>query len=388
MKPQRLIATLALVVVSVVCGCETAKNAATSLQAMSASLERLASTADTESAAWRQTVDETSKMLVKEGQSTIANELNNVVQRGIAATGVEVRCNIDFIRGRVAQDIRSLISKLNGKPVPVTSPAFCQITPDTVDLNLPSDRLTAIHLTGYDFDHSGSSGAGLRLFLEGGSGVRTDVSAWLSTSTHYAAVIALRPEVRAQLRAGRSLSLTWNGAPIGSTIPIIPPKPIVVDREVRPADMEYVPPRVRGDADFDTGDDEKIKVDLRTEARLQGNAIQVRVHMRGEEWDVKHNKPQSDFTTVDGWSDWRTVFTAGTGETIEQILTPLAHTHNLFVGRTDEGRPVPAPTFPSGELVRQYEVHGDTGGNEAGTYTNVKVYFNAIKYRLRIPPPS
>ena len=57
------------------------------------------------SADWQKIVGDLQQTLIKQGQSTLANEVSVVLNRAIAATGSELRCNVDFVRVRVRQDL-------------------------------------------------------------------------------------------------------------------------------------------------------------------------------------------------------------------------------------------------------------------------------------------
>lgn len=131
----------------------TAKNAV-------ATLDKGINALQSESTNWRGVLEETRDKLVDEAQSTLRHEINNLIQNGIAATGTEVRCNSDFFRRRMRQELILIRNKFAQKigvetlPEQALEPGLCQVVPSSIDLSLPPDRRNTISLTGYDLDKS------------------------------------------------------------------------------------------------------------------------------------------------------------------------------------------------------------------------------------------
>jgi hypothetical protein len=130
---------------------ETAKQAV-------ATLDKAINGLQSESVNWRQVLEETRDELVDETQSTIKNEVNNLIGNGIAAAGGEIRCNSDFIRNRMRQElihVRNGVAQKVGVPLlpeNILEPGVCQVTPTSIDLSLEPVRRNEIKLAGYDFD--------------------------------------------------------------------------------------------------------------------------------------------------------------------------------------------------------------------------------------------
>lgn len=105
-------------------------------------------------------LEDTREQLTDEAQSTIRNEVNTLIANGIAAMGVEVRCNTDFLRNRTKQElihVRNRLAKRIGLSALSQSPLrpeVCQVDPTSIDLALVPDRLKELKLSGYDFDKS------------------------------------------------------------------------------------------------------------------------------------------------------------------------------------------------------------------------------------------
>lgn len=178
-----------------------------------------------ESRDWRQTLVETRDKLITAGQSTLANEVNNLLMRAPSQVGAEFRCDTDFLRARLGQDLASIKERFLGHPVQAKEPAFCNVVPLSVDTKLISEgRLSVLEFYGYDFDTSTS----VEVLLETADGSRVPVTQHLSKPTHYHMTLNLGSN-GVQLPAGaRRFVLQWNNKEI-STItisqPIQPPPP-------------------------------------------------------------------------------------------------------------------------------------------------------------------
>lgn len=98
---------------------------------------------------WQSVLSETKKELIKEGQSTLANEVSNVASRAVSDAGIEVRCTVDFMRDRVREELIKIRSVITGEKL-ILKPVFCNPTPNFVDLNLPVERRPIIEISGYN----------------------------------------------------------------------------------------------------------------------------------------------------------------------------------------------------------------------------------------------
>lgn len=121
-------------------------------------LDKAIATLDSNSAKWQDVLKETRDKLVAESQSTIRNEITNLINNGIAASGVEVRCELDFIRKRMRRELVPIRNKLalkaNVPPLPESSlePEVCQVVPAYINFSLDETKRNVLQLSGYDFD--------------------------------------------------------------------------------------------------------------------------------------------------------------------------------------------------------------------------------------------
>jgi hypothetical protein len=138
-----------------------------------------------ESGSWRKTVEETRDVVIDEANSSIRNELTNLVNDGVAATGIEVRCNIDFVGNKTKQRLIHMRNQIAVKyKIPRRSeapfePGLCQVIPSSIDLNLPPKRRSQLKLAGYDFDKDT-----IMVFLLNGDR-EIDVTSRLAQTTKY-----------------------------------------------------------------------------------------------------------------------------------------------------------------------------------------------------------
>ena len=124
-----------------------------------------------ESANWRSIVEEIKDELPAE----IRGEVDIALNRALAASGVEFRCDVDFIRQRLRQDLLDIRDQLIGKKQRIKTPVICHVIPATID---PMST-KYVQFFGYDFDKSQ-----LELFLEDGNQVR-NVTELLDRPSHY-----------------------------------------------------------------------------------------------------------------------------------------------------------------------------------------------------------
>ena len=132
-----------------------------------------------QSISWQGVLEETRDRLIDEGQSTIANEVSNVLSQTVSDVGIEARCYTDFLRDRVREDLIRIRATLTGETLTLR-PVFCNPTPSIVDLNLPADRRTHIEISGYNLDV-----ANIQAQLVDNANQLSDVSNALASPSRY-----------------------------------------------------------------------------------------------------------------------------------------------------------------------------------------------------------
>lgn len=157
-----------------------------------AALEDAINSIDRNSAAWQTTVTNLEHDLIAQGQSTLANEVQSVANRGIATGGVELRCNIDFVGQRVNQGLRRVLAKLKGESMPPPTPAYCTVDPAEIQVDLINQRrLTSLYYYGYDMFDQDASDTPMKIFLRNRDGREEDITSAIALPTHYLMTIRL-----------------------------------------------------------------------------------------------------------------------------------------------------------------------------------------------------
>ena len=77
-----------------------------------ATLDSAIDALDRNSSSWQTILQDTTNQLTTEAQSTVRNEISDLLNRSVAATGTELRCNADFIGARVRQALVRIRARL------------------------------------------------------------------------------------------------------------------------------------------------------------------------------------------------------------------------------------------------------------------------------------
>lgn len=198
-----------------------------------AALEDAINSIDRNSAAWQTTVTNLERDLVAQGQSTLANEVQSVANRGIATGGVELRCNIDFIGQRVNQGLRRVVARLKGETMPPPTPAYCTVDPAEVQVDLINQhRLTSLYYYGYDMFDRDASDSQMKIFLRDRDGHEEDITSAIALPTHYLMTVRLADD-RVHFTDQTDKLIVRAGQSILSTINVVQaqrqPSPIMVN---------------------------------------------------------------------------------------------------------------------------------------------------------------
>ena len=115
-RKARFVSALVLVcalgsVSTIVSGCPSPVDEAT------ATLEKAIRDLSDESRSWQGVLERTRDELIRQGRSTLVNEVANVLSGATADAAIEARCTADFLRHRVENDLRRLLAKHKGTPL-------------------------------------------------------------------------------------------------------------------------------------------------------------------------------------------------------------------------------------------------------------------------------
>lgn len=320
-----------------------------------------------QSANWQQVLQDTMSKLTKDTQSTLRSEISDLISRTTAQAGVEFRCDTDFQRGKIREDLIRLKAKYLGQPEPVVDPALCQVVPLAVDRELIPDRLKQLEFYGYNLNKASQLG----VFVERTAGDRINVTNSLDVPTTYAMTLKFGANGVQLDKTSARIVLEWSGKQISSIAVIQPTTPVCASKlqTVSPGTIgPFIPPKVgQGDNDFN-GNGPDVNADVTLIVTPQ--ALSAKVHMHAKE-------TKSDWTEVEGWQTYQ-LYAPEPGWKIDQVIGKTSASHHYIDSNTTED----SFDLGTGELVRRFVYVGDTDGDEAGTRTSVKVTFNDIQLVL------
>ncbi len=329
------------------------------------------------SEAWQSILQRIANDLPQDISETIRVDAQSLATRAIATTGVEFRCNVDFLANRAIQALKRLKAMLLNQNPPPLPPAFCQVDPSSIDLKVSPDHWSTVILYGYDFDHTDTSGAKFKIMLIDNQGHTSYLPEdRIGRTTHYQVTLNLGNMARdLYVRKITKLIVSWGGKTEGY------PQIVVIPWEARSKTLTavsigstgpYTPPHVgSGDLDFYTKNDRPTTVEVRGEINIQLTRILNRVTMHARE-------DHSDYTEVNGISPWAVAYQAPEGWQISDVTPRDNSIHNASV--TVHGRLV--FNRPGGEIVDYFEVWVDQDGDDAGTYTKVTAHWRPLNITL------
>jgi len=107
-----------------------------------------------ESTGWRGTLQQLEQDLIQQGQSTLANQVQSVLNRGIAAAGLEVKCTVSFLKAQLREEIQGIFAAYLHKPVPPVVPHFCSYDPPSIDLRITGSARPLLNVYGFNLSNS------------------------------------------------------------------------------------------------------------------------------------------------------------------------------------------------------------------------------------------
>ncbi len=345
------------------------------LPVLDSAIDRL----DSQSSDWQVVMQDTVDQLTRDGQSTIANEVRSVMTHGIATGGVELRCDADFMRVRMQQDLERIKAKLLGQTVDPRNPAFCQVDPLSVDVALvETNRLKTLVLYGYDLDTKE-----VKAYMG-----KEDVSKYLDRPTHYHMTLNLTGIGSDKLRANDKLVFRWAKEELASvaiTKPVAQPCKILPDYSY-PQTIDLIPEKVKnsGDLDFQShGPKVTIQAKYVTQggpgvgAQTQGlgTKVDIVVSMRAEEWE--NGARAYDYSHGFITKTISKAYEAKSGYVIQRIKG-AAETNFSYVDNNwgMDGK------FTGQGPVDRVECYGDNEGADVGSRTQCKIFFKKIEVDL------
>jgi len=313
-------------------------------------INRLENTSDS----WQLILEQTKQELIDSGHEVIANDVNMVVSNAIQDTSGEAKCFVDFIRSKLKDDLKRILSRITGNSI-VLIPHFCTPNPHSINFDfVEQGKLTSLDISGYNLDYSK-----IKVFLVSHDGAEKDVSSHLGNPTEYLI----------------TLNLSTTGVPINScsnklrfdlknnnsfTVNITHPKK---SKKIIPQSRTRLCPKIcGGDKEFNgNGPEVNATASLFIKDK---KALWVKIYLKAKE--TKH-----DYTCTKG--EWTyPVWEAPNNFEITDF-SPSGVSKARYI---DTNHQLDKPSISGSSLVRKFEIMGDTGGDDTGNCTGNDVYIN------------
>lgn len=312
--------------------CAELQNTLVQIDNTNAILAKAVQTLNDQSVSWQETLATAQKQLTSDFQSTIRNEITDLITRSTATAGSQVICLTDFLRERLKNELSRLIEVNNCREknitIPRLKPHFCISAPNSIDMVDAPDRRNKIDFYGFDFDRA----QGIEIYvLDVAGNIIADGTRYLAVVTHYNMVLNLSNGNGLALNTQASaIVLYWGGIEISRIAvrqPAPPPPCTMHEVNIAPNQpyFSHKPahdPSNGNDGTFSCGR-MNFQYTVRLRIRADKKAIIARIYMFGEEcchgafecpcWGNCHSQVRAEKE--------ETIFYAPTGAIIQAILS-------------------------------------------------------------------
>lgn len=321
---------------------------------------------ETQSVSWQSTLNDLTSKLTDDTQSTLRNEVQNLLNGGIAAAGSEFRCDTDFVGNRIKEGLERILAGLEGRQPQARTPILCQVVPGNIDMALASERRNLVVISGYNFGNQ----SGLKLFTVT-AGRKTDVTYALNRLTDYEIRLNLGANGIVLLPTTDYILVDYNGNEL-TRIPVIQvavPDCQTGEYTFAPTfPLQVKPGLVGGDKEF-FGHGPRCT--LHIELYLRGQEVRARFQMTADE-------THGGDTRAEGTTDLCVQTIAGDMKPLE-ILTATSTDHIY----TDTDWEVDIENVASGEVVSRFECLGDGDGEDVDRITSALAFLNPIRIKYK-----
>lgn len=331
-----------------------------------------------ESGNWRTALRDLANQLTESAQSTIRTEVNNLLTRAQATAGAEAKCFVDFMRGRLIQELQRLIAVVRNAHPPLLAPVFCSPVPASIDMSLPAGRRNKIELFGYDFDRYARLGTNVKAVLVKAGGRQEDVTTHLSQQSHYLMTVNLGGNGIVLNEQARKIQLKTGSDDVVAEIPVIQQTVeacAVVNQDLFPLSsrIEIVPLK-KGSGDADFGGSARITCSVRLKVTADKKEVEATFKMEAKEYGTQfndHTKAEGERTTV--------LYRCPDGFVIEKILSETGY-ENTY---TDKDWNMDTFSVGGNNAVDYLNIYGDHLGADIGDYTKAQFTMKKIRVQLK-----
>jgi hypothetical protein len=324
------------------------------------------------------TLQKLEKELVGDAGDLVRGDVEQLFTNATTVVFEQWDCRVDILRERVLLDLRRLKAKALGQPFEEPKGWLCNVSPTSIDLNLPEEMRNQVQLSGWNLAIGKPS---VTVFHEH-DGKRDEITraAWDRQTNYHATITIARGAVELDptAKVERIVVMVPDQTTPFSSIRVVPkavakcPTQTIVSHTAPP--MTVIP--------IHTGKGDKEvfnKVDLYGSATLvipdNRERVDLEVFVTAEQYDDDHSRAEKRETKIFfdrvplGWEIDRLELSALTED--------------------DYRRPVgwdSVSTYEGDSFVREWVWYGDTNGEDLNGYTRVDVHFNEVDIVLRPTP--
>ncbi len=315
---------------------------------------------------WQYVLEGLADGFVHDIQSTIRNDVQQLLNNSIGAATTNIVCVIDAIPIRAIRTLENIKVKFLGGDLPTVEPTICQQTMNVLDLAAPIETRKEIIFFGFDMVEKVSFDAELVLNnptpaqILGGFD-RYSLNDRLNFQSNYQFTVDLSGLSDDLIDNYDYIAILFNGEEISSISIQQDDTPLETQTVyITPSLLSHIPPHVAGDREFD------------------GNGPDIFIHVRFYKTEkqvylkvwMKARETQSDWTEASGWSNNHFFYTAPEGWHIKKIEGETVFDNIVDFEDHDHA------TNVFNRSLGQFAVVGDTPGDEAGTETGVSINFS------------
>ena len=189
-----------------------------------ATLDKAIEALNAQPSTWHQVLDDAIKQIGDQSKE-VTQELKATLQESVALTGVEVRCNVDFLGMSIKDKLIYIREKLLGHPKPLPSAWVCHILPDALHLQTVNGKSTLKEeplIRVYGFNFYKENVPTINLYdgtLEKGS-LSSD---HVNLSSTYELLVNLQDVDFSGFKANSRIDLKWSNR--SGQVPIVLPTP-------------------------------------------------------------------------------------------------------------------------------------------------------------------